>query len=280
MDEKDCLILKYISKKGNLTKAAEELYFTPSSLTYRIKEMESKFGVKILMKRGRNIEFTPEGEYLADCAVEQLQKWHYIKSNILNMSGQVRGKLKIGVSRIVSNKKLPNILKKFLGKYPNVNTEIFTGYSDDIYELLQKGDIQIGIIRGDYIWSEARYFIKRENICLISREEIDINQLPELPMIQYKTSTQLNNLINDWWYERFDKSPKVSMVSDDYVTCKEMVKSGLGYAVVSGIFLNENDDLYSTHLLYQDKKEIVLDTWVLVRESSLQLTLVNEFINY
>lgn len=280
MDEKDCLILKYISREGNLTKAAERLYFTPSALTYRIREMEKKLGVKIFVKKGRNIEITSEGEYLVDCAVEQLRRWSNIKNNILNMSGQIRGKLKIGVSRITATEKLPLILKEFNEKYPNVNTEIYTGYSDEIYELLQRGDVQIGLVRGDYIWSETKYFINRENICLISKENIDIDHLPDLPRIQYRTSTYLNHLINDWWYERFDKPPLISMEINDYIACKEMVKNGLGYAVVPKIFLNEEDDLYSTNLFYKDEKEIILDTWVLVRKSSLKLMLVNEFINH
>ncbi|WP_082630282.1 helix-turn-helix domain-containing protein [Peribacillus muralis] len=43
MDEKDCLILQYLLKDQNLTKAAERLYMTQPALTYRVRQIEKEF---------------------------------------------------------------------------------------------------------------------------------------------------------------------------------------------------------------------------------------------
>lgn len=68
MDEKDCLILQYLYKDQNLTKAAERLYMTQPALTYRVRQIEKEFQTEILAKNGKNIKMTPAGEYLVSYA--------------------------------------------------------------------------------------------------------------------------------------------------------------------------------------------------------------------
>lgn len=56
MDEKDCLILQYLYKDQNLTKAAERLYMTQPALTYRVRQIEKEFQIDILAKNGEELK--------------------------------------------------------------------------------------------------------------------------------------------------------------------------------------------------------------------------------
>lgn len=61
MDSRDWKILKVISEERSLTKAAERLFISQPSLTYRLNKMEKEFGVKILNRFSSGVSFTIQG---------------------------------------------------------------------------------------------------------------------------------------------------------------------------------------------------------------------------
>lgn len=280
MNEKDCLMLKYIYEAQNLTKAAELLYITPPALTYRLQQLEKEFGVHILTRTGRKIEFTPEGRYLVQYAKRALIELRKTKDYMQNMGSEAQGTLRLGVSRVIAHYKLPPILKEFLNLYPKVEVNVNTGISDEVYEMLRNEDIHVGIVRGSYTWSEQKYLLKEENVYIISKNKIAIEDLPSIPRINYKNSSDFSEEINSWWYERFTAPPLITMQVDTFEICKEMVKNDLGYAIIPQIFLYPDDSLHLTELVTKSGVPVTLKTWMIYRESTTQLDIVNKFVNH
>ncbi|MEH7077428.1 LysR family transcriptional regulator, partial [Bacillus velezensis] len=60
MDEKDWIVLITLFEEKNMTKAAERLYMTQPALSYRLKNLEAQFGVRLFYKRKKGMEFTSE----------------------------------------------------------------------------------------------------------------------------------------------------------------------------------------------------------------------------
>ncbi|MDR7319415.1 LysR family transcriptional regulator [Brevibacillus nitrificans] len=280
MNEKDYLMLKYIYEVQNLTKAAELLYITPPALTYRLQQLEKEFGVSIITKNGRSIEFTPEGRYLVQYAKKALIDLRKTKDHMLNMGSEVQGILRLGVSRVIAHYKLPPILKEFLNLYPKVEINVNTGISDEVYELLRSNEVQVGIVRGSYTWSEQKHLLKEEGVYIISKNRLRIEDLPTIPRINYRNSTDFNEEINNWWYERFTDPPLINMQVDTFEICKEMVKNDLGYAIIPQIFLYEGDPLYKEELIARNGTAVTMKTWMLYRESSTHLAMVGKFVNH
>jgi DNA-binding transcriptional LysR family regulator len=291
LDEKDCLILQYLYENPNLTKAAERFYMTQPALTYRMRQIEKEFQIQIFSKNGKNIKITPAGEYIVGYAKRMLTDLRRTKEYLLNMGTEVQGSLKIGVSSNFGLYKLPSILEYLMNQYPKVHVNVDTGFSTEMIDLLMEGEIDVAIVKGDYNWSDQTYLLNEENICLISKNEIDLNELPELPMINRKepavlmkyknvSSSPLDKSINSWWDERYEQPPHITMQVDSYETCKEMVKKGLGYAIIPRVFIHESDELTCHILILKDGQELKRRTWMLFRQSSLQLATVSTFVNY
>ncbi|SDN24347.1 DNA-binding transcriptional regulator, LysR family [Paenibacillus sp. yr247] len=294
MNEKDCLMLQYISEEQNLTKAAERLYITQPALTYRLQQIEKEFGVPIFTKSSKGVKLTPEGEYLVAYAKKNLIDLRNTKDYLVNMRGEVKGNLRIGVFSYFGLHNLPPLLRNFINTYPNVQINVNTGWSDEIFELLVLEDIHVAIVRGEFQWFDEKYLINEGNICIISQEEIAIDSLPSLSRINYKVPKQigkssgsyvqshssLSRTIEDWWYERFKEPPIITMQVDTYETCKEMVKNGLGYAIIPSIFVRPDDGLHVINLVRNNGESIKRNTWMLYRETSLQYTMVNRFVSY
>ncbi|KQB91424.1 putative HTH-type transcriptional regulator YraN [Geobacillus sp. PA-3] len=280
MDEKDWVILKTIYEDRNITKASERLYISQPSLTYRIKQLEKEFGVKILSRGKKGVEFTEQGEYLVRYADNMLSILEKIKEQLNNMDDKVKGTLKLAVSRIYARYELPNILSLFLKKYPEVDIQLKTGFSSVVYQMLHREEAHVGIVRGNQDWDGHKVLISEEKVYVVSKHPIDISNLPAIPRINYTTDPSLKDLIDSWWKQTFDVPPNITMEVDLIDTCREMVICGLGYAIVPEICLKGLDHLYKYEISSKEGSPIRRKTWLIFRNSVLDLSKVSAFVDF
>lgn len=280
MDERDWIVLQTLYKEKNITKAAQNLYISQPALTNRLQQLEKEFNVKIVNRGRRGVQFTPQGEYLAKCAHEVLLSLQKIKENVLNMEDNIEGTLRLGVSTFFTDYMLPDLLKLFKEKYPNIEFKVTTNFSSHIAHLIHNQDVHIGIVRGDYSWKDKKQLLFEETICIASKEKIELQDLPYLPRIDYHTDLPLKNSIDNWWSENFTQPPHVSIEVDKADTCKKMVLNGLGYAILPSMLLNDSDDIYKIDIKTIDGNPLIRKTWMLYHEESLKLNIVKAFVDF
>ncbi|MGG1396896.1 LysR family transcriptional regulator [Bacillus salipaludis] len=280
MDEQDWTILKVLYEKKNITKTAESLYLSQPSLTKKIQQIEKEYQVEIVKRGTKGVHFTPQGEYLVQCADEMLHRHQQIKDTVSNMGEEVSGTLRLGVSNYITRYKLPHLLKLFRQHFPKVNYKVTTGWSRDVFNLVYNGDVHIGMVRGDYQWSDSKILLFEENLCVTSLDKIELRDLPSLPRIVYETDALLKTMIDRWWSGEFSQPPFIGMEVDKADTCKEMVLNGLGYGILPSVLVPEHQNL--NRIILKDKKgnPIVRKTWMLYHEKSLEIKVVNEFIEF
>ncbi|WP_411503073.1 LysR family transcriptional regulator [Brevibacillus centrosporus] len=292
MEEKDFTILRYIAEEMHLTKAAERLFMTQPALTYRIQQLEKELDTQILIKNGKRIKFTAQGEYLVSFANKMLAEYRVAKDSLANMSSDVQGTLRIGAASIFARYYLPSLMKSFVTLYPKVIYNVYTGPSPKIMELLDTESVDVAFIRGEYKWTDPKYPITEENLCLISKHEIDLDELPNLQRIEYsynikqpipskfRPQVSVKDNMRSWWAERYSVPPLTTVMVDSYEICKEMVINDLGYAFIPETFINEGDDLHKIRLLRQNGETIKRTTWLQYKESSMQLNIVDKFVSF
>lgn len=280
MNERDWLILKVLYEKKNITKAAESLYLSQPSLTKRIQQIEKDYERPLLQRGTKGIRFTPEGEYLARCADEMLERLHHIKDHVQNMDQEAAGTLRLGVSNFITRHKLPLLLKLFQERFPNVNFKVTTGWSRDVFHLTYNQEVQVGIVRGDYQWAGPKLLLFEENLCIASKDAIELEELPHLPRIEYETDALLKTMIDNWWTGTFSQAPLIGMEVDKADTCKEMVRNGLGYGILPGVLAENAPGLHLIPLIDANGEHLVRRTWLFYREDSLESRAVKEFVRF
>lgn len=280
MDQKDWILIVELSKQKNITKTATALFVSQPSLSYRMKRIEEELAVKLFIKTSKGIEFTPEGEHLVSYATHMLETFLETKDFLQGMSDEVRGTLRIGASSNFAQYSLPKLLKGFSDLYPNVRFKVRTGWSSDVFNMLQDSTTHIGIIRSDYTWKGEKHLLNEEQFYIISNHKIDLKDLPLQPYVTYKTDVSLSNSIQSWWNDRYDEPPAIEMELDRLETCKEMVKQGLGFAIVPGISLSEEEELFKMKLSYLNGEPLVRRTWLYTDHKSIQLPIVQRFNQY
>lgn len=278
LDERDWIVLQTLYQEKNITNTAKILYISQPALTNRLKAMEKHFGVRIVIRGRRGVQFTSQGEYLAKSAHEMIGRIQKIKETVLNMEDKISGILRLGVSNFFTDYKLPGLLKLFKNQYPEVEFKVITGLSSHITHLMYNQDVHIGFVRGDYSWQDQKKLLFEESICIASKEEIDIRDLPDLSRIDYHTDPLLKTLVDNWWAENYSQPPLVSINVDKADTCKKMVENGLGYAILPSLLINDLDNIHKYEIRTKDGEKIIRKTWMFYHEESLELNIVKAFV--
>ncbi|EZH65512.1 LysR family transcriptional regulator [Bacillaceae bacterium JMAK1] len=280
MDQKDWYMLKTIFEEKNMTRSAEKLYVSQPSLSYRLKNLESEFGVTLFYKTKSGLEFTTEGEHLVSYAKDMLEALQRTKDELQNLQSNVQGTLRIGVSSNFAQYVLPEMLHRFSELYPNVQFHVQSGLSNEVYAMLQQSQVHVAIVRNDYTWHGEKYLLREEQLQVISKEKIDIGSLDERRLINYETDRSLKETINEWWIDQFKNPPTVEMEVDRLETCKEMVKKNFGFAIVPDICLLESDQLYKQGIYRKTGEPVTRNTYLMYHPQTQNLSIVHRFIEY
>lgn len=280
MEDRDWLMLKVLYNKKSITKTAETLFISQPALTNRLRQMEKDFGVKIVHRGSKGVQFTPQGEYLASSAEEVLLKIRQIKDQVLNIDKEVIGTLRLGASYYFTKYRLPGLLKQFRNLYKDVEFRVTTTWSKDIFSLMYNQDIQVGFIRSEPNWNGDAHLLLEEPICISSKEKIDLKNLPNLPRIDYNTDPGNKTLIDGWWRENCSAPPLISMNVDRVDTAKEMVVYGLGYAFLPDTIFKETDNVNKIYITDMHGNRIVRKTWMIYHPEVLETKVVEAFVNF
>ncbi|MCZ8520942.1 MULTISPECIES: LysR family transcriptional regulator [Paenibacillus] len=280
MDERDWTILHLLYEHKNITRTAQLLYLTQPALTKRLMHMEKEYGVKIVNRGIRGVHFTPQGEYLAKRAGELLTAFREIRDNVTNMNQDIAGTLRLGVSNYFGKYELPHLLRLFREQYPRVDYQLETAFSKDIFTMVYNHDIHIGFVRGDYSWPGEKHLLFRESVWIVSKEPIDMEELPQAPRIDYFTDPLFKTMIDRWWSDHYTKAPFVSMKVDRADTCREMVKNGLGYSFLPTRFLRDMGDMHTLEIKDKSGDPLIRETWMFYHPESRENHVVNAFVEF
>lgn len=280
MNKKDCDVLLTLNRVRNITKAAEQLYITQPALTYRLKQLEDTFNCKLFIRERSGLRPTFQGEVVIAFAERLLKEINATFEELEMMDTEVKGTIKLGVASTYGQYILPNILHTFQNLYPDATFHIVTGFSSRMMELFEAGDVHIAIVRGIDYWDEEKALLAQEPICIVQKDPISIPDLVHLPQIRYEMDTFLEGLVDDWWKNVFATARMTSMSVDSLETAKEMARVGMGYALLPGICLIEEKDLYIEQLHTKEGVPVTRNTWAYCHHNTMEFAAVRAFYNF
>ncbi len=264
-----------------MRKASERLFVSQPALSQRLQTIEKEWGAKLFIRSQKGLSLTPAGEHVIAFVNEVLKKQEKVRETLYSLQDGVSGTLKIAVASIVGQNWLPQVLKKFVNKYPQVKISLVTGWSSEILNSLYDDQVHIGIIRGTPDWKGVKVHLFADPLFLVDREDTKPEQLLETdrPFIQFKSDSNYYQEIQDWWMRNFNTSPRRTIVVDQIETCKQMAFNGIGYAILPGITLTKAErEIYKIPLVNENGEPLKRDTWLLGYESAFQLKQVQALV--
>ncbi|AGK52900.1 LysR family transcriptional regulator [Bacillus sp. 1NLA3E] len=265
----------------NMRKAAERLFVSQPALSQRLQTIEKEWGTRLFIRSQKGLTLTPAGEIVITFVNEVLDKEDNVRESIHALNSKVHGTLKIAVASIVGQNWLPQVLKKFVNRYPQAKISLITGWSSEILKSIYEGQVHIGIIRGTPDWKGIKMHLFEDNLFLVDTEITQPEQVLETdrPFIQFKSDSNYYQEIHNWWHRQFQTVPKRTVVVDQIETCKQMAFNGIGYTILPGITLkNSEKDIFKIPLMNENGEPLKRDTWLLGYESAFKLKQVQVFV--
>ena len=142
-ENKDYIIR--IAEERSFSKASKSLNVSQPALSASVKRLEERLGAPIFDRKTKPIELTEVGREYLRIANEIQQKEDAFESYVKRTKGTISGHLKIGGSILFSSFVLPSLISEFTAKYPRVSVELVERSSDELFEMLKHGELDIVI---------------------------------------------------------------------------------------------------------------------------------------
>lgn len=277
MNDKDYVIISTLGETRNITRAAEHLFMTQSALSKRIKLIEQEFGCELLIRTHQGIFFTDAGEQVLAFCRNTVAGLNTIKQQLETETSQISGTLRIGYSISYGTYRLAEQLTAYHETYPNVHLQVSTDQSSQLYNQMLDGTLDLAIIRGEYSWDGPKYLLARERVYVASYNMSEQNLSDNL-YINRKTDPYLTNQMIKWLREKNLHSNISQICVDNITTCRQLVDSGIGWAILPEIAL-EDFSGEKKALYFNDGTPFIRCTYIFVQNGAIQLPQIKCFID-
>ena len=112
------------------------------------------------------------------------------------------------------------------------------------------------------------------------RDPVDLDRLPEYPYIHYVTDPLLQDVLDDWWYSRYQEAPRTTIVTDAMDTAMKMVQQGLGFTLLSQSCGQDTPDIRPIPLTNRDGSPLMRKTWLYYRRDYRLVSSVKAFVEF
>ena len=237
-------IFYVVAKKGNITKAAEELYISQPAVTQAIHSLESQIGAPLFIRAKKGVTLTEEAKVLFQFVESGLNYINNGENKFKELMNVESGTLKIGASTTVTQHVLLEYLDTFQDKYPNVSISITNNLTQELVKLLREGTVDLLIVNlpmREYKDIEITPFIEVHDTFMVGKrkkelvnKKIILNEIED-DFIFQKAPSNTRNFLNKWLDENnIEINPKYDVVSFNLV--KDMTKMGLGIGYITREF--------------------------------------------
>lgn len=136
-----------VAEELNFRRAAERLRLAQPALSAQIKQLEEELGVRLFDRTTRSVNLTPAGHVFLEQSREVLAKASLAGETARKAGiGQV-GTLRLGFITLATTPKLARALRHFHQRYPNVQIIVSDHTSAEQFNLLEHGEIDLGLLR-------------------------------------------------------------------------------------------------------------------------------------
>jgi DNA-binding transcriptional LysR family regulator len=135
-----------VAETGSFSRAAESVFLTQPAISKRIAALETELGTPLFDRVGRKVQLTEAGRALLGRAHTILMEVEDARRSISNLTGQIGGSLSMAASHHIGLHRLPNALKSFNQRYPQVQLDLKFMDSEGACSAIEHGDLELGVV--------------------------------------------------------------------------------------------------------------------------------------
>jgi DNA-binding transcriptional LysR family regulator len=225
---------------GSFSAAAERGGITQPAVSLQVRQLERRFGLKLVERVGRRVGPTAAGLELLthiraiDAALAQAEQ------AMTAHASQVTGRVRLGTGATACTYLLPPLLADLRRRFPALDVVASTGNTADMLRGLESNTLDIGLVTlpapGRMI--EATPVLEDEFVAIFPArgtlaipDTVTPQALAALPLVLFEPGARTRRLVDDW-FEAAGVAAKPVMELGSTEAMKEIVAAGLGCAVL------------------------------------------------
>lgn len=143
MDLKKADALLAAIESGSITKAAQQLNYTPSGISHILAALEEELGFPLLYRSKQGVVPTPNALELLPALRELRNAYNRFQQISSRISGLQKGTLVIGAYSSIAIRWLPAIIREFEANYPGIRLILKEGIHQELEHLLETNQIDL-----------------------------------------------------------------------------------------------------------------------------------------
>ncbi|NRA61976.1 MAG: HTH-type transcriptional regulator CysB [Psychrobium sp.] len=254
--------LKYIVEVNNnnlnVSATAEALFTSQPGISKQVRMLEDELGIQIFGRSGKHLtHVTKAGQDIINIANDILSKVESIKAVAYEHTKPDQGALNIATTHTQARYALPNVIGKFIKKYPKVSLHMHQGTPSQISEMAIKGEADFAIATESmhfyedlimlpcYHWGRS-VVVKSDHPLanLANNRQINIEDIAKYPLVTYVFGFQ-NKSDLEVAFNNAGQKPNVVFTATSADVLKTYVRLGLGVGVLASMAIEKglDDDL-------------------------------------
>ncbi|MFL0194494.1 LysR family transcriptional regulator [Clostridium sp. WILCCON 0269] len=255
MELRNLITFCKINHLKSYSKAAEELGYAQSTITTQIQLLEQELGIKLFERIGRSMKLTPKGCILLEYAENIVRLANEAKEAVSDANTPT-GTLRIGIVESLCTIRLPQLLRNYHKKYPNVEIIIKLGICSDLRNMLKNNMVDLifildePIIDPDLIlcmsYNEPMVILASPLNKLSHKNKLTIEDIADEPLILTERGCSYRNVFEKMFHKAGLK-PHLSLEVGSIEAIKTFTMSNLGITLLPAMTVRK--ELDEKHLI-------------------------------
>jgi DNA-binding transcriptional LysR family regulator len=239
-DLTDLRLFMFVAELKSLTRAAERMHLSLAAASNRMKELEARFGMRLLYRDNKGVVLSPAGETLLEHAQQFMQQVERLKSDMQQYNSGIKGHIRIFANTTAVTEFMPQVLSTFLAAHPHVNVALEERLNHDIVRAVQDGTVDIGVAAGP-VQSQGLEIIKFSTDRLVlataldhplaNADSISFAETLEFPHIGLHEGSTLQHFLNRIVADSGDRLQLRIQVRGFDAMCR-MVEANVGIGIL------------------------------------------------
>ncbi|CDM59332.1 DNA-binding transcriptional LysR family regulator [Rhizobium tibeticum] len=135
-----------VAEQGSVTRAAQNLSISQSSVTEALKELETDLGVELFERHPRGLTITHNGHQFLRHATKILASVTDARTSFSGKQNEISGTLNIGVTSLVAGYVLSDLLARYRRACPGVEVSAIEDNGGYLEHLLVGGELDVAVM--------------------------------------------------------------------------------------------------------------------------------------
>lgn len=249
MDTQSLRAFVAVAEHGSFSDAADLLHITQPAISKRISNLEQRLSHRLFDRIGRKVDLTEAGSALLPQARAILLALAAAERSVRDLSGQIGGKLSLGISHHIGLHRLPPVLRYFSRAYPDVRLDIDFMDSEQAHSMILHGDLDLAVItlsperepslESFRVWDDPLIVAVGLEHPLAAQKSVSLESLQHYNAIPPGLNTYTGQIIKRL-FDDAGLSMQVGMSTNYVETIKVMVGIGLGWSILPTTLLDSS----------------------------------------